>query len=322
MNHKRVTVLRGGPSEEYQVSMQTGANVLSSLTKAYSLVDDVVITKQGEWLINGIVKNPEQILAGTDVVFIALHGTYGEDGEVQKLIQRYNLPFTGSRSLPSAVAFNKHLTKQTLELCGVHMPKGKLITQDDTEELEAIVAEILEEFGTEYILKPAANGSSVGVELVTSAEALLAALHRALAHTEHVLVEEFIRGREATCATLENFRNEDVYVFPAIEIIPPPEYSFFTTEAKYCGKTQEICPGNFSYSERGRIAELTELIHRQLGLSQYSRSDFIVRNGQVYFLEVNTLPGLTNTSLYPKAAEAVGLPFDDLIYHLVETATS
>jgi len=322
MNHKRVTVLRGGPSEEYQVSLHTGANVLQSLRKNYALVDDVIITKNGEWLSNGITRKPEQILSGTDVVFVALHGAYGEDGEVQKIIQRHNIPFTGSRSLPSAVAFNKHLTKSTLAKNGVRMPLGRLVTTDQSADLGTVAAEIASSLGTEYIIKPAASGSSVGITHVTGKDDLVHALAEALQTTEQILVEEYIRGREATCAALENFRGESVYVFPAIEIIPPPGSTFFNMAAKYDGTTEEICPGNFSYSERVHLHELTENIHRQLGLSQYSRSDFIVRNGEIYFLEVNTLPGLTSTSLFPKAAAAVGLSFDDLVTHLVETATT
>ncbi len=321
MNHKRITVLRGGPSDEYDVSMQTGANVVRSLNKQFNSVSDIVITKQGDWLQHGIVKSPAQILVSTDVVFLALHGNYGENGEVQKLIQRHNLPFTGSRSLPSAIAFNKALTKRTLRQHGVVMPEDKLITKEDLNNLETVINDIVNKFGDELIIKPLSSGSSVGVQLVRTREDLSKALQQVLPIFKEVMVEEFIRGREATCATLENFRHEDLYVFPVIEIIPPSDQEFFNKEAKYSGKTQEICPGNFSYQERIKLAEITELVHRELGLSQYSRTDFIVRNGQPYFLEVNTLPGLTSESLYPKAAEAVGLTYDQLICHLIETAS-
>jgi D-alanine-D-alanine ligase len=321
MNHKRVTVLRGGPSEEYEVSLKTGSAVLRSLATQYQSVDDVHITKKGEWLINGVVKTPDQILASSDVVFLALHGSYGEDGEVQKLIQRHNLPFTGSRALPSAIAFNKHLTKKTLENVGILMPKDELVASTDLSSLLDKVAEITSRLSAPYVIKPIASGSSVGVTLAMNVEELAEILTTSLDTYEQVLVEEYIQGREATCATLENFRDQSLYIFPAIEIIPPPGSRFFTTDAKYSGETQEICPGNFSYAERDHIAALTGLVHDTLGLSQYSRSDFIIRNGQAYFLEVNTLPGLTNESLFPKAAAAVGLTYDQLIAHLVETAT-
>lgn len=302
--------------------MKTGANVLKSLAKQNCTFDDIVITKGGDWLQNGMVRKPEKILDATDVVFLALHGGYGEDGEVQKLIQRYNIPFTGSRSLPSAVAFNKHLTKETLKAHDIKMPKHRLVTQDDIDSIASIVDEIIGDFGPEYIVKPLASGSSVGINLVRTQNLLQDKLQEALANHEQVLVEEFIRGREATCAALENFRDESVYVFPAIEIIPPVNSDFFTTEAKYSGETREICPGNFSYSEREQLASITAKVHQLLGLSQYSRSDFMIRDGEIYFLEVNTLPGLTEESLFPKAAKAVGLEFDQLVRILVETATT
>jgi D-alanine-D-alanine ligase len=112
-----------------------------------------------------------------------------------------------------------------------------------------------------------------------------------------------------------------MYVFPTVEIIPPRDTQFFTTDSKYSGETIEICPSRFSYSERSRIAEVSALVHDVLDLSQYSRSDFIVSDKGIYFLEVNTLPGLTAESLYPKAAAAVGLDIRQLVAHLVETAT-
>ncbi len=322
MNHKRVAVLRGGPSDEYEVSMRTGATVLRSLQKKYNSVQDVVITKSGEWLENGIAKNPDRILTANDVVFLALHGQYGEDGEVQRLIQRQNIPFTGSRALPSAIAFNKHLTKETLRQHGIKMPLHVLVRRGDVDDISLLTRNIASSFGPEYIVKPLASGSSVGVELVRDADELGAAISRALAVSEQILIEEFIRGREATVATIEGFRDQELYVFPVIEIIPPPRADFFTYDVKYNGETQEICPGNFSYKERDELSQLAAFVHRTLDLSQYSRSDFIVRNGIPYFLEVNTLPGLTDESLFPKAAKAVGLTYDDLVAHLVETATT
>jgi len=303
--------------------MKTGANVLLSLQKLPQYIaNDIVITKSGDWLQNGVVKQPEQVLKSVDSVFLALHGAYGEDGEVQKILQRQNIPFTGSRSLPSAVAFNKHLTKKVLENKGITMPQHRVIRNEEIALVPELVAEILHSFGPEYIIKPHASGSSVGITLVKDGKTLEKAVMQALLTTPQIIVEQFIRGREATCGLLENYRDESRYTFPAVEIIPPPEAEFFSTEYKYNGRTQEICPANFSYAERLKIAENTALVHDVLGLSQYSRSDFIIKDGQVYFLEVNTLPGLTEESLYPKAAAAVGLPFEELVQFLLETATT
>ncbi len=321
MSHLQVAVLRGGPSEEYQISMRTGSAVLQALAESGYQVKDIIITRQGEWLEHGFSRSPENALQAVDVVFIALHGAYGEDGEVQKIIQRLGIPFTGSRSFASARAFNKTLTKKTLLDHGVLMPAHREVSREDDEDVVTIASGIVDSFGPEYIIKPVASGSSIGVELVRAGQSLEVALNQALERYERVLVEEFIRGKEATSATLENFRNQQVYVFPTVEIVTPRDTQFFTTEAKYDGETVEICPSRFSYGERGRIAEVSALVHEVLDLSQYSRSDFIVSDKGIYFLEVNTLPGLTAESLYPKAAASVGLDLKQLIAHLVETAT-
>lgn len=322
MDSKRVTVLRGGPSAENDVSMRTGACVISALRPKVASIADIVITKQGEWLLHGKVREPEHILRGTDVVFLALHGEYGEDGDVQKYLQRFNIPFTGSRAFASAVAFNKVTTKKSLQNLELVLPQHVGVASESLADVASIASNIASSFGPEYIIKPVASGSSLGITLVKAGQSLETALRMALQSHSRVMVEEYIRGREATCAVLENFRNEPVYAFPIIEIIPPAEANFFAAEVKYSGATQEICPGNFSFKERCLVQDQAMLVHTALGLSQYSRSDFILRDGKAYFLEVNTLPGLTDKSLYPKAAAAAGLYFPDLVYFLIETARS
>lgn len=324
MDNLRVAVLRGGPSDEYTVSMRTGAAVIDSLRRKGAAIRDIVVSKEGEWLEEGKIRKIDSVFTGIDIVFIAMHGAYSEDGELQKILQRHHINFTGSSSLSSALAFNKFLTKETLLEHGVTMPKHKIVIKNHLSEsaLDTLIDEITTSFGPEYIIKPIANGSSIGLSLVRNKEDLKSNLLNSFSesNSDGLLVEEFIRGREATCGILENFRNENLYCFPAVEIIPPREYQFFTNEAKYNGKTEIVCPARFSYKERQQIAEVSTKVHEILNLSQYSRSDFIVRDGQVYFLEVNTLPGLTNESIYPKAAESIGLSFDDLIEHLVLTA--
>ncbi len=319
-NYKRVALLRGGPGDEYSVSMKTGAAVLQSLRKQGYFTKDIIITKNGDWLEEGKIRSVDQVLESIDVVFIGMHGAYAEDGEVQKTLQRKHLPFTGSRSLPSAIAFNKSLAKDTLKAHGVLTPSHRLIKSDQVDDLSAIIKEIEASFGPEYILKPLANGSSIGIRLVHEGQSLEEIARETLSLFETVLVEEFIRGKEGTGAVLENFRNERLYTFPSLEILPPKNSPFFTNEAKYSGQTEFVCPARFSYQERQKIADVSALVHDVLGLDQYSRSDFMVKDGEVYFLEVNTLPGLTPESLYPKAVNAVGMTFDQLTEHLIETA--
>jgi len=317
---KRVAVLRGGPSTEYDVSLKTGAEVLNALRDLDYPHKDVIITKKGEWLESGIVRSPEKALDAVDVVFIALHGQYGEDGQVQRILQRLNIPFTGSNALTSAIAFNKELTKQSLKEHGISMPKHHRLGREHLNYLTPEIDLIIERIGEESFIKPVGGGSSIGARYIPNRDALRTALEELLHEHDSLMIEEFIRGREATVGVLQNFRDQEHYVLPAIEIVPPGGSPYFSYDVKYNGTTQEICPGRFSYSEKTKLSEAALTVHKALHCSHYSRSDFIVRDGEVYFLEVNTLPGLTSESLFPKAAAAVGLEFKELVRHLVETS--
>lgn len=318
---KRVAVLRGGPSEEYSVSMQTGNKVLEALDKLDYAFKDIVVTKKGDWLENGFVKQPEKALEAIDVVFIALHGAYGEDGQVQRILERKKIPFTGSRALSSAVAFNKELTKHTLRNKGIKMPRHRRLTRTDIENLNEESSHIFKEIGQELFIKPVASGSSFGAHHIHNNEIFIETVTKLLSDYEQIMIEEFIRGREATVGILNNFRNEEFYALPVIEIIPPNGKPLFSHQDKYNGATEEIVPGRFSYSEKETLSKAAQTVHKIIGCDQYSRSDFIVRDGEIYFLEINTLPGLTNESLFPKAAAAVGLEYNQLIQHLIDNAT-
>jgi D-alanine-D-alanine ligase len=249
-----------------------------------------------------------------------MHGAYGEDGTIQRICERLHIPFTGSNSFPSSLAFNKDNTKRALLSHNVKTPKHVKITENMVDDIDGLTYLIKNSFGPEYVLKPTSSGSSHGVMMVDNSSALGNAIAQMVEESGEFMIEERIRGREATCALLENFRDQALYVLPAIEIIPPTTHDFFAADVKYNGETTELVPGRFSFSEKSAIADAASLVHTVLGLTQYSRSDFMIRDGEVYFLEVNTLPGLTPNSLFPKAAEAVGLSFAGLIDHLVKTA--
>lgn len=317
---KRVAVLRGGPSEEYSVSLKTGAAVLDALKGLDYAHKDIVITRKGEWLEDGFVRRPEAALEAVDVVFIALHGHYGEDGQVQKILQRLNIPFTGSKSLSSAVAFNKELTKHTLNSHNINMPRHRRMHREEVDRLDEEIPNIFQEIGNELFVKPLDSGSSLGARYVPNEETLRVALNDLFQIYDQVLIEQFIRGREATVGVLDNFRNEKLYTLPVIEIVPPGGEPLFSHENKYNGQTEEIVPGRFSYHEKAALAEAAAVVHKAIDCKNYSRSDFIVRDGEVYFLEINTLPGLTPESLFPKAAAAIGLDFPFLIQHLIDNA--
>jgi D-alanine-D-alanine ligase len=317
MSRVRVAILRGGLSDEYEVSLKTGAAVLEQIDRERFQPIDIIISKNGEWLTEGRVRMPEQVLHSVDAVFNALHGSYGEDGTLQRLLDRYTIPYTGSKAFASSVAMNKLLTKQYLKHTGIKTPPHVHVTRESLSDLGRVVENILDVFGPQYVIKPINSGSSVGTMMVKNPTLLTQALTDALSRYDEVMVEARIPGREATCGIIERFRGQSCYALPPIEIIVPPHAEFFDTCVKYDGSTQEICPGRFPRDVKDAIEHTSKLVHETLGLSQYSRSDFIVADDGVYFLEVNTLPGLTKESLFPKAIAAVGGTYHDFITHLI-----
>ncbi len=317
-----VAVLRGGPSSEYAVSLETGRGVLTALEEANFHTKDVTITQTGDWLVDGFHRQPEQVLQGVDVAFIALHGAYGEDGQVQRLLERFAVPYTGSRPYPSAIAMNKLMTKQLVERIGIKVPKHLLVKRESNGNPLDTAHAVTQLFGPQYVLKPLSGGSSIDTITATTVPELARAMKELLERHDEVLIEERIIGREATVGVVENYRGERLYRMPVVEIVPPAEKDFFDNEAKYNGTTEEICPGRFTRAEREALHELTDRVHTALELRHYSRSDFIITPEGPVFLEVNTLPGLTGESLFPKALEAVGGTYHELIEHLIKLARS
>ena len=313
----RIGVLRGGPSSEYDVSLKTGANVLKHLSATHRPID-IFITKDGKWHMNGVERSPERILKNVDVIFNALHGSYGEDGGVQEVLDCLGVPYTGSGKMESAIAMNKWMTKERAILAGIKTPISTLVRQ--TDSLTDKAKEIFYSIPYPLIVKPASGGSSLGLHKVSTSGELLSALESVLSEHGSALVEEYIKGKEGTCGVIENFRGQKIYSLPPVEIISPAG-KMFDYDSKYNGESKEICPGNFSEKEKKEIERVAKLIHDKLGLRHYSRSDFIVspRRG-VYFLETNTLPGLTEESLMPKSLKAVGIEMKEFLGHLLHLA--
>jgi len=318
MGKVRIAVLRGGPSEEFDVSLKTGESVLGALDMTRYEPVDVVISRSGEWIVRGYTRTPQEILHGVDAAFIALHGAYGEDGTLQRLLDTLGVCYTGSGAFPSAIAMNKRLTKEHLAPLGVRMPQHMLVTASSLTNTVGLISAIQEFLGNgAYIIKPVNGGSSVGTAIAHDGTELERVLREVLSVHTDALVEEFIYGREATCGVIDNFRGARRYALPPIEIVPPASSEIFDFTVKYDGSTEEICPGRFSREEKEEIERLAAYVHEVLELRQYSRSDFIVSKDGIYFLEVNTLPGLTPESLMPKALEAVGCAYSDFLDHLL-----
>jgi D-alanine-D-alanine ligase len=326
----RVGVVRGGISSEYDVSLNTGANVLSHLRsdalKDHYKAVDIFIDKEGIWHINGIPVTMEQVSKSVDVIFNALHGDYGEDGKIQQLLDGWKIPYTGSGAFASAIGYNKELAKIEFDKLGIQTARHILFPayQKDMDGpledyAQAKAKTVWERLPPPWVVKPLTSGSSMGVHVCKTFGELVRAFQVGVNEKVSVLVEEMIEGREATVAVVEGLRGQNAYVLPPIEIVVPKTKTFFDYEAKYTGVSQEICPGNFSEEDKRELERLAALIHTGLNLDHYSRSDFIIHPKRgIYALEVNTLPGLTDESLTPKALAAVGVTMPEFLSHIIE----
>lgn len=320
MHRIRVGVIRGGPSNEYEVSLKTGATVLNHLPQDKYNPREIFIDKNSTWYVNGIPLLPHEALTHVDVVFNALHGQYGEDGKLQHILERHKIPFTGSGSFSSALGMNKKLSKEIYKKSKLKTPQFRLI--ESIDNINQQVYDIFRAFPLPLVVKPVSSGSSVGISLVRDFNSFETAIREAFKHSDAVIIEEFIQGKEATCGVIDEYRNMPFYALPPIEI-RPHEGTFFDYEAKYEGKSDEIVPGNFTDEEKKEIERLAIEAHKNLGLRHYSRSDFIIHPHRgIFILETNTLPGLTEESLLPKALNAVGATLSHFLDHVLQLALS
>jgi D-alanine-D-alanine ligase len=318
-SHKiRVGVLRGGPSPEYDVSLKTGNVILNNLPEEYEPID-IFISKDGAWYEKGLQKDPHKILKSLDAAVNALHGAYGEDGNVQRLLEELGVPFTGSGSFSSALGMNKILAKEAFRGAGLKTPHHmivEMVSVHGEASMGKTIKKIHESMIFPLIVKPANSGSSLGVNFVERMDRIKDALEDSFRYSPKLLVEEYISGKEATCGVIEGFRGESLYHLLPVEILGSPLLSY---ESKYKNmESRYRVPGNFSEKEKKEIKEAAALAHQALGLRHYSRSDFIIhpRRG-LFILEVNTLPEITHRSSFVKSLESAGGNVREFLSHLL-----
>lgn len=299
---KIVGVLMGGLSKEREVSLRSGGAVLDALLlRGYDAVPIDVGADVSEQL-----KKKE-----IEVAFLALHGRYGEDGCIQGLLEIAGIPYTGSSVLASALAMDKHLTKDIARQEGLPTPDS-LFFDAFHEDLDAFLSKFCLSFP--LIVKPSREGSTIGIAKVENARELKSAVHEAAQLDSRVLVEKFVQGREVTVPVL----NQEP--LPVLEVVP--KSGFYDYASKYtAGATTYICPAEIGEAATKLVQDYAKRIYRRIGCEGVARADFIIGEDQVpYFLEINTLPGMTATSLVPKSAAATGMSFENLVEKILATA--
>jgi D-alanine-D-alanine ligase len=301
MRNRRIGVLMGGLSSEKSVSLKTGEAVVAALIELGYEVEPIFVDRDID-----LVLRQSQI----DIAFIALHGRYGEDGCIQGLLETLGIPYTGSDVLSSALSMHKVKAKEIFRLHNLPTPPYYVINRDEERDLLACHGD----FGFPVVIKPVGEGSSVGVELVHTSAEFVEACERAFFFDNDLLVERFIEGQEVSVPVLGG------RAIGAVEIVP--KAGFYDYGAKYAqSATDYHIPPRLSPERYHGVLTQAERAHRALGCSGATRVDFIVSvSGNEYILELNTIPGLTPTSLLPKVAASIGMEFEDLVEAVVQGA--
>ncbi len=309
----RVAVLKGGRSLERQVSLKSGARVEDALER---LGHEVTPIDVGADLVERLSSR------APDIAFVALHGRDGEDGTVQELLEVMGIPYTGSGVSASIRTLDKVLAKHAMRDRGIPTPDFYAFNETAFKELGAAQAlpEIEERLQFPIVVKPAAQGSALGIKFARTAADVPAALVAAFSYDRKVLLERYVPGRDLAVSILE--RDGTPQVLPIVEAVPEQE-DFYDFESRYeFGRTRFVCPAELNGTVATRASDIALAVYELLGCSGFARVDLMVeRDGDaLYVLEANTVPGLTETSLLPQAADAAGIGFDELIGRILAAA--
>ncbi|HPC17961.1 MAG TPA: D-alanine--D-alanine ligase [Candidatus Hydrogenedentes bacterium] len=327
MNKVHVAVLMGGMSSEHEVSLVSGHNVAERLDRGAFDVTPVTILRDGRWSFSD--GDPMDVfdairelkLRRVDCAFIALHGAYGEDGRIQGMLDMLGIPYTSSGCAGSGLAMDKLRSKAVAKQAGVPVAAHCTISAEQWRENPSVVIEQVQlELGFPCVIKSPCEGSSVGLAIPREPEAFAGSMNEVLKHGDIAMVEQYIRGTEVTCAVLDELPGRRPVALPVTEICPLAS-DFFDYHAKYtAGASEEITPARISPGLTQAVQEFAVTAHEAIGCAIWSRSDFIIGPDGPVWLEVNTTPGMTPTSLYPQAAAAAGISYSELAGRFVMAA--
>ena len=308
----KIVVIAGGPSSEYEVSLKTSAMVVKNLNPLKYEVTEIVVSKKGKWPVK-----IESLKKTADLAFIAMHGEFGEDGQIQKLLEKSKILYTGSDAKTSALTIDKIKTANKLKAAGVLVPTHLVFKSGATVDLKKIA-----KLGSKWVVKPVNGGSSIGTTIVSDIKEISKALKLAFKFEKQAMIQPFVAGRELTCGLVE--KGKKVIPLPPTEIIPLVS-DFFNYEAKYqVGGSKEVTPPeNLDPKIIKKIQTLALKVYKVLGARHYARVDFILdKENRLWVLEINTLPGMTETSLLPQAAKVAGFSFGELLDMIISNARS
>lgn len=319
MSRTTVGVLRGGTSTEYDHSLKTGAAMLENLPEDRYDVRDIFIDRSGMWHRRGMPSDPARALSQVDVVLNALHGGVGENGSVQRILERSGIPFAGPRAHAAALSYNKALAREALMSAGVRMPAAASFTLSEELDTAQMAREVFARFGPPYVLKPVAEGGGHGIVIAPSIVELPHMLADLLESFGGVVVEQFINGRESVVALIDDFRGEELYALPPLRVILPETERILHAGAR---ETARLMPqSDFSHAEKQDLMAIARAAHRALSMSHFSRADIMITaRGVPYLLEVNATPKLYLGSAMPMMLESVGSSVREFLEHQISLA--
>ncbi len=304
MNKLNIALLSGGISSERDVSLNGGDQVFKALDKGKYNVKRY----DPKHDLSRLVSDAPSI----DFALIILHGPYGEDGTIQGLLDLLDIPYQGSGVLGSALAMNKLVSKQIYEQAGIPSPPYMVFTKDNPLSPQ----ECIRQLDLPLVIKPVQGGSSIGMSIVKTEDEMLKAFDEAFTCDDTILVEKCIKGTELTGGIIGN---QDLTALPIVEITPDKKFEFFDYTAKYTpGATRETCPAPLDDDVAQKAKEYAKMAHNALCCKDYSRTDMMLEDGEIYVLETNTIPGMTPTSLLPLAAKTADISFNQLLDKLIE----
>ncbi|MBI2613135.1 ATP-grasp domain-containing protein [Candidatus Kaiserbacteria bacterium] len=311
-----VGVLRGGTSSEYPLSLKTGAAVMAALPQEQYETRDILIDKGGTWHLRGMPSTPVHALMQVDVILNALHGGIGEDGTVQRILDRVGIPYAGSRALPAGISLNKIRAREALTAAKIPMPRAVAFSLHNRMDTREMADAVFAHFGPPYMVKPPAEGSSRGIRYVATIAALPEAIGDILDEFGAALIEEYLLGEHATIGVIENFRNEPLYALTPAHIDLPEGAWYYDPHAEG-ERARHLVPSRFSRELKEAIADVARKAHRVLSLAHFSDADFVVTRRGPYLLEMNANPHLYEDAAFPHMLEAVGSSLREFLEHSI-----
>ncbi len=313
---QRIGVLRGGPGDEYHLSLASGARIMDALRKEGYEVADLFVDREGVLHLKGIPITPAELPLHTDLVWNAMHGGVGEDGTIAKILDDIGIPYVGSGVLASAITANKESAKERARELGIKTPQSILVMPEGGESINEITQNIYKRMSPPWVLKPLTGGASINTYFAFTPLELAHFVEESISHAQPFIVEQYIDGREAAVGVIDEFRGQKQYVLPVVEL-KSARRGILTHEARQTNE-HAVVGGSFRSDEREQLSKLARDLHQHLGARDFSQSEFMIdRQGKIWYLETDTIPHMSEHHPFVKALHSVGSNLQEFIKSII-----